>query len=202
MPDFPERSCILQDTGAALSAPAGMGRSAAAGILPRGAAPGAWQHAAVIPDPPPKPPKPPEQLAAELEARVRDEARRDAAWRARRRRYRVLALAVGAFLPAAAVAIAGGLASGTFPGWLAPDAGLRPVALASASGLAPTALQVWRGAGPLAGVVLHGAAFAAFVALAGKALAILLPLLFLLLALFVATGALVGFIVGLEEEGG
>jgi hypothetical protein len=165
----------------------------------RGAVPGAWQHAAVIPDPPSKPP---ELLAAELEARARDSERRDAAWRARRRRYRVLALAAGAFLPAAAVALAGGLASGSLGGWLAPDAGLRPVAWAGATGLAPAALQVWRGLGPLAGVVLHGAAFAAFVALAGNALAALEPLLVLLLSLFVASGALVGHLVGLEEEGG
>ena len=152
----------------------------------------------MIPASPLPSPKTPEQLARELEERARDDAR----WRTRRRRFLTLAIAVGAFLPAAAVSAAGGMVVGSLHDWLTSGAGLRTVAWAGATGLAPAILLAWRGLGVLSGIVLYGAGFAGFVALAGEPVAALLPLLFMLLALFIATGALVGFIVGLEEDGG
>lgn len=113
----------------------------------------------------------------------------------------MLAIAIGAFLPAAAVTAAGGLVAGSLGDWLTSGAGLRTVAWAGATGLVPAMLLAWRGLGVLTGIVLYGAAFAGFVAFAGEPAAALLPLLFVLLALFVATGGLVGFILGLEGEG-
>ncbi len=155
----------------------------------------------MAPDQQPQP-KSPEQLAREREDRVREDARREAAWRARRRRYAVLALAVGAFLPAASVALAGGIVTASLTEWLTSVDGVRTIVWAGVSGLGCAALMVWRGLGVLPGIVLGGAAFAGFVALAGERATNLLPTLFVLLALFILSGALVGFIIGLEEEGG
>lgn len=140
------------------------------------------------------PPRSPEQLARELEERVRGEAQRAAAWRARRRWRVVLALLAGTLLPATAVAAAGGIAAGSLADWLGSDAGRWSGVWAGLLGLAPAALMAWLGLGALAGVVAYGAAFGGFVALAGDGAGALLPLLVLLLALFVASGALVGSI--------
>lgn len=148
----------------------------------------------------PAPPiKPPEQLARELEERVRGEAQCIAAWRARRRGRLVLPLLAGTLLPAAAVAGAGGIAAGSLADWLGSDAGRWSSVWAALLGLAPAVLMAWLGLGVLAGVVAYGAAFGGFVALVGDGAGVLLPLLVLLLALFVVSGALVGFILGQDD---
>lgn len=172
----------------------------------------AWRRlldsiSAMIPGAPPplsplSPEKAPEQLTQELEARARDEARREAAWRARRRRYVALALAVGVFIPTAAVAGAGGITAGSLADWLGSGPGRAITAWAFACSLAPAVIQVWRGWGALLGIVLYGAAFAGFVAIADDRAALLLPTLVLVLAAFLVAGALVGYLLALEEDGG
>lgn len=132
---------------------------------------------------------------------MRAEAGREAAWRARRRRYMVLALAVGAFLPAAAVTGAGGITTGSVVEWLATGSGLRGTVWAGATGLVAAVLMAWRGLGVMPGLVIFAAAFAAFVALMDQQAGILIATLILVLTAYLVSGALVGYIIAQEEDG-
>lgn len=148
-------------------------------------------------------PKTPEQLARDLEAHVIDQELRARRWRARHRRYVVIALATGALIPFSVTWVLGGLWTG---GRLGPACGLGLL------GLLCAAVVVWRGWGIPLCVLWFGAVFTAYNFLFAAWLPEWLvpairdgsPFLLgypMMLGMMVVAGGLVAHVVQLDEDG-
>lgn len=164
------------------------------------AIPSACGRASVADVEPRHPPrlKTPEELARELEERLQQDAIRAARWRRRRETYRVITILMGLLLPSLSLTLAGMISSGGFVGWIA-RAGWWPLLSTALGGAAAAALAFAAGWGVSRGMMIFGALFMVVVALNQARLGTLIIAMPGLVALFVVAGALVGYLVSMEE---
>jgi hypothetical protein len=149
---------------------------------------------------PPLPaPKSPEQLAAELEERVRLDAERQRRWRRRRETYRVVTLLAGMTLPGGALALVGGLSAGSVGNWI-DLAGWGPLLTTSIAGMASAALLFAGGWGVIRGMMCFAAVFVLTILLHRGHLGALYTAMPLLVSFYVLAGAAVGYLVVLEDD--
>jgi hypothetical protein len=151
-----------------------------------------------MPPPEPSPPRTPEELARELEERLRDQEIRDRRWRTRRRLYATLVMVAGASLPALSLLAAGAITGGGAWPW-ARGAGALPLGLTVAGGALVAGLGFVRGWGVALGMIAFGALFIGVVGITRGVLGDLLPAMPGLVSLFVVSGAVVGYLITLEE---
>ena len=143
-------------------------------------------------------PKTPEDLARELEERLRAEAVRTAQWRRRRAAYRIVTLSAGLLLPALCLSMAGIVSNGGFAAWT-DRVGWLPLPMTAGGGLALAAWACAAGWGVARGMMGYGGVFMLVVVCNQARLGTLVIAMPGLVALFVCAGALVGYLVVLEE---
>lgn len=142
--------------------------------------------------------KPPEQLAQELEARLVQDAIRARRWRQRRETYRILTLLTGLLLPSLCLTFAGMISNEGFANWIART-GWLPLATTAGGGLVASTVAFSAGWGVARGMMVFGALFMLVVAVNQARLGTLVIAMPGLVCLFVTTGALVGYLVAMEE---
>ena len=143
--------------------------------------------------------KTPEQLAADLEERARQDAVRQRRWRSRRERYRIITILVGAMVPSAILSLFGVLGSSGFAAYFER----LPVAVlltTTVAGAAVAALMFALGWGIIRGMILFAVIFALTVVVFQQNLAVPLAAMPLLVCFYVCAGAVVGYLVVLEDE--
>jgi hypothetical protein len=144
--------------------------------------------------------KTPEELARELEERLQQEAIRARRWRQRREAYRVITILAGLLLPSMSLTLAGMISNDGFLRWIDRSGWWPLLITACGGGLASASAFVW-GWGVARSMMLFGGLFMLVVALNQARLGTLVIAMPGLVALFVSTGALVGHLITMEEEG-
>ncbi len=148
----------------------------------------------------PRPPrmKTPEDLARELEERLQQEVIRARRWRQRRETYRVVTILVGLLLPSLSLILAGMISNNGFMGWIG-RAGWWPLLTTAGGGGAAAALAFAAGWGVARSIMAFGGLFMLVVLLNQIRLGTLIVAMPGLVALFVTTGGLVGYLITMEE---
>jgi len=142
--------------------------------------------------------KTPEDLARELEERLRQDAIRAARWRQRRETYRVLTILMGLLVPSLSLTLAGMISNGSFVGWI-DRSGWWPLVITACGGAGAAALVFACGWGIARGMLVFGALFSLVVVLNQVRLGTLVIAMPGLVALFVVAGALVGYLTVMED---
>jgi hypothetical protein len=140
---------------------------------------------------------PPADPARQAEERVAA-AVRARSWRRRRTAYGLATVAAGVVVPVGSLSVAGSVSAGGFWNWIALS-GVSPLLMTGIGGALAASLVFLRGWGVSLGMITFGVLFALLVAMGRAVLGELLPAMPGLVALFVATGALVGHLTVLEE---
>lgn len=148
--------------------------------------------------PRPVPFKTPEQLAQELEERLAQDAIRARRWRQRHETYRIVTLLTGLLLPSLCLTFAGMISNEGFTNWIA-RAGWLPLITTASGGLAAAAVAFSAGWGVARGMMVFGALFMLVVVVNQARLGTLIIAMPGLVCLFVTAGALIGYLVAMEE---
>lgn len=148
----------------------------------------------------PRPPlrKTPEQLAHELEERLKLDALRARQWRRRRETYRVVSLLVGMSLPSLCLTFAGMISNEGFTNWTA-RAGWWPLISTALGGVAAAAVVFAAGWGVARGMMAFGVLFMVVVVVNQVRLGTVIIAMPGLVCLFITAGALVGYLTAMEE---
>jgi hypothetical protein len=136
--------------------------------------------------------------ATSPEERAQAEAVRLRRWRQRRLGYLLLTAFVGAIGPSASLAVAGAIGAGSFWNWIATS-GWSALLITVFGGLVGACVVFLRGWGVSLGMITFGVLFMLVVTITRSVSGGLLPAMPGLVALFVSSGALVGYLTLLEE---
>jgi hypothetical protein len=143
--------------------------------------------------------KTPEQLARELEERLKQEALRARQWRQRRETYRVLTMLVGLLFPSLCLLFAGMISNEGFTNWIS-RAGWWPLISTAVGGLAASALVFAAGWGIARSMMTFGVLFMVVVVVNQVRLGTVVIAMPGLVCLFITAGALVGYLTAMEED--
>lgn len=146
----------------------------------------------------PSRPETPEQLAQALEERLAQDAIRARRWRQRHETYRVVTLLTGLLFPSLCLTFAGMISNDGFSTWVARASWL-PLVTTACGGLAAAAVAFSAGWGVARGMMVFGALFMLVVVVNQARLGTLIIAMPGLACLFVTAGALVGYLVAMEE---
>lgn len=142
--------------------------------------------------------KTPEQLARELEERLIQDALRARQWRRRRETYRVVTMLVGLLFPSLCLTFAGMISNEGFANWIA-RAGWSPLISTALGGLAAATLAFAVGWGIARSMMTFGALFMVVVVVNQVRLGTVVTAMPGLVCLFITAGALVGYLIAMEE---
>lgn len=132
------------------------------------------------------------------EERAQAEAVRLRRWRQRRIGYLLLTMLVGVGGPSSCLVVAGVIDAGSFWNWIAAS-GWSPLLITLVGGLAGALLVFLRGWGVSLGMITFGVLFIVLVTVTRSVSGGLVPAMPGLVALFVTTGAMVGYLTALED---
>lgn len=144
--------------------------------------------------------KTPEDLAREQAERVELDLIRARRWRIRRQWYWLVTVGAGMVLPACSLAVAGAIFQGSFRGWLTTSGGLAFIVTALGGGLA-AALVMVRSWGASRGMLVFGGLFVGVLLTNQTEFGKLIVALPGLVAMFVVTGAVIGYLTTMEDDG-
>jgi hypothetical protein len=119
-------------------------------------------------------------------------------WRQRRIGYLLVTALVGVIGPSGSLAVAGTIDAGSFWNWIATS-GWSPLLITVSGGLVGALLVFLRGWGVSLGMITFGVLFMLLVTITRSVSGGLLPAMPGLVALFVTSGALVGYFTALED---
>jgi len=151
--------------------------------------------------PVPIPPHLPPHLAREVEFQARLTAERERRWRRRRLTFAVLTPVMGTLLPVLGLLLAGSIANGSWWAWIS-NGGWLPLMLTVVGSITAAIIAFLNGWDIIRGMMLYGGVFIAVVAITRTSIGSLLPAMPGLVSVFVMSGAIVGYLISLEDEHG
>ena len=142
----------------------------------------------------------PPHLAREAEFQARLAEQRVSQWRRRRVLFALMTPLMGTLFPVVALLLAGGIANGTVVSWVS-EGGWLTLALTVVGSAMAAVLALWRGWGIIRGMMLYAGEFSIILAVTQTTNSTinLLPAMPGLVSVFVMTGAIVGYLIVIEE---
>ncbi len=142
----------------------------------------------------------PSLLSREAEFQARLAEQRASQWRRRRMLFAVVTPLMGTFFPVVALLLAGGIANGSMMSWISEGGWLTLIMTVVGSAMAAL-LALWRGWGIIRGMMLYAGVFSIILVVTRTANSTvnLLPAMPGLVSIFVMTGAIVGYLIVIEE---